>query len=400
MPIALVLAFVVGSAVGLALCWAIATQLLARGFPLPDPARRIGNLDGLRGFLALSVLVSHAVLWVRVTAFAVPWGVGSDQMRALGQVPVAVFFMITGLLFYPVARAGFDVTGWRGFAVARIVRIMPMVLASLMLILPGLWWRSGFTTDPLALAATARNLVRWLVFVDQPELFGVVRSDLANAGVFWTLTVEWLFYLAFLPTLALLRTLTRPRLPGWTTPALNGVIWAVLMLAWREQADTMIPFTLGMMIREASEHARIAAWLRRPDVAAGALLLAAAAVAWLPPPVSDRTAVFFAPALACITCGQRIRGLLSSPSARVLGELSFGIYVLHGLVLWWDVQLFGGILAVHPARAVLVMLPAAAVLTVLLAAAAHLLVERPAMAWGRRATRPRRDPTPIPHPAA
>ena len=72
----------------------------------------------------------------------------------------------------------------------------------------------------------------------------------------------------------------------------------------------------------------------------------------------------------------------------VLGEISFGIYLIHGTVLF---LLFNfGLPRDLPVRWVILFLPVATVIAVLLSAAAHMLIERPGIAIGRRLSgRPR-----------
>jgi hypothetical protein len=64
---------IVTIAVGLILAYVVATfaaGLLAnRGFPLPPEERRIGCIDGLRGYLALSVFAHHFIKWIQVIRF-------------------------------------------------------------------------------------------------------------------------------------------------------------------------------------------------------------------------------------------------------------------------------------------------------------------------------------------
>ena len=73
--------------------------------------------------------------------------------------------------------------------------------------------------------------------------------------------------------------------------------------------------------------------------------------------------------------GDELGGVLRTPGALVLGEISFGTYLLHGVVVW---SLFTGF-----GRLPLVLaFPLAAVATVVLASFAHLLIERPGIRIG------------------
>jgi len=81
--------------------WAIArrsgfyTRLIT-----PRSNSRYESLDGLRGFLAVGVIVHHGMAtYTRVTTGL--WSVGNSATYGLfGTAAVAMFFMITGFLFW------------------------------------------------------------------------------------------------------------------------------------------------------------------------------------------------------------------------------------------------------------------------------------------------------------
>src|SRR5947207_7931738 len=63
-------------------------------------AGRFECLDGLRGFLALAVMVHHGMA-VYMRAMTGQWTVGNHPTYKLfGSASVALFFMITGFLFW------------------------------------------------------------------------------------------------------------------------------------------------------------------------------------------------------------------------------------------------------------------------------------------------------------
>lgn len=390
--VGLVAALAAGGLIALIMCWQLGDWLAHRGLRLPDPGRRIGHLDGLRGYLALFVVVNHYVQWTRVLALDHEWGTGAHQVVAIGQVPVAIFFMITGLLFYPVARRGFDETRWRPLLVSRVFRIVPLALLSVVVSAAILWLRAGFTADPAVLADTLVNMARWALFLGQPPLFGFADSFLVNGGVFWSLTSEWLFYLAVLPAIAAARSLTRGRVPAWATPLWMMGAALALRVVWPGQSDYMLPFMLGMMIAELREHPRLHAPFGRGDVALASFVVMVMAIAFLPPPIRDRTAMFYAPFLACVVYGGSFGRALASRGSVALGECSYGIYVLHGIVLWLGTGLFERFIMERPGLAAVMLLPGLMVVTVVAAAAAHVALERPMIGIGRKLARRVRAP--------
>ena len=74
--------------------------LKAADTPPSSVPSRIHTLDGLRGFLALAVLFHHGAIYhgyLKTGIFALP---PSRFYTDLGEAGVAMFFMITGYLFW------------------------------------------------------------------------------------------------------------------------------------------------------------------------------------------------------------------------------------------------------------------------------------------------------------
>jgi peptidoglycan/LPS O-acetylase OafA/YrhL len=81
----------------------------------------------------------------------------------------------------------------------------------------------------------------------------------------------------------------------------------------------------------------------------------------------------------CVACGNSFFGFFSSPAARVLGECSFGIYLLHGMAL--SVLFTEGASLLSPNFA---LLPILSCVVVLLTALTFLFIERPMIEVGSK----------------
>src|SRR5690606_30174459 len=87
-----------------------------------------------------------------------------------------------------------------------------------------------------------------------------------------------------------------------------------------------------------------------------------------------------------VAAGNRLFGVLDNSAARWMGELSYGIYLLHGLVLFFIIHFVLG-LDVVSELAPLAFWSVICLITPLVLIAAHLAhlgVERPAMSWIKR----------------
>ena len=165
----------------------------------------IAPLDGLRG---LAILL---VLWHHLYSFGLKgylpmepgWLMYGSVFAASG---VFLFFALSGfLLFLPYARALVASQGWPGarrFYLRRLLRIFPVYLVAVFVLLI---LGNGFAFP----APVATSLLAGTLLYDwYPRAFSVL---IAVNPPFWTLTIEWQFYLV-LPLLALaLRRLAAQR---------------------------------------------------------------------------------------------------------------------------------------------------------------------------------------------
>lgn len=359
-------------------------------FPLPSAERRIGCVDGLRGYLALAVMIHHFAIWIRVTRLDGQWAPPEpDFIAQLGAGGVALFFMVTGLVFYPYIARGVSASAWPGFYVSRVFRIIPLVLLSIFVVCLVIISRTGGGPDdgfPIALA-------KWISGFSEPPLMGYAESSTINAKVLWSLFYEWIFYLLILPVSVLFASLVR-RIggPSWITPAavlVSGLAARTLDLPgdYLPLLPVFLPaFAIGMIAYEVQAHSRAAKLLR------GRVAGVIAVVGLIFGLVGFASPFFLALPLfglffICTACGNSFGGVLETRGARVLGECSFGIYLLHGIVLS---VLFNELSGFHKGLSLdisVVLLPAAIVAIVLLTPLTFLLVERPAIRLGHQLRR-------------
>jgi peptidoglycan/LPS O-acetylase OafA/YrhL len=308
--------------------------------------------------------------------------------RVIGELRIAVvlFFVLSGfLLAQPWVRGKTPSLG--RYAVRRFARIAPAywaaVIGSLLLI-----HGSGHGRD-----IDLHDLPKFLLFV--ANVFPETRNQLDPP--LWSLHIEVSFYVVLpLIGLALLRAKRQ-----WLVCAaliVAGLAWttAGALRAWPPEMTWTLPSYLGAFaagILAATYRPRPRLVL--PVVLAGTILVVANAV-WhsgggtgVPGrAIGDLPAAL---GFAAVIWGIAARPgrLLSSPPLRVLGTLSFGIYLWHMPVLY-ALQLHDR----FPERfapAIAWVLP----FTFLAATLSWFAIEKPAIAWsGRAAARP--APTPAP----
>lgn len=127
------------------------------------------ELDGLRGFAALIVLVSH------VSNATNLWG--GMLGKGGGQIGVMLFFALSGYLMGALyLNRPFNLTEARNYAIHRVARVVPLYYAVVLLAL--------IIPDVFAYEVNGDNLITHLLFAK-------------GTSVLWTIPVEIQFYTAF-----------------------------------------------------------------------------------------------------------------------------------------------------------------------------------------------------------
>jgi len=313
----------------LAIGWALARTSSFYREQLDAPgASRFECVDGLRGFLALGVLAAHAVNMYMLHTDG-RWGTGVAPFHNLAaNGGEALFFMITGFLFWlRVLRMG-KALDTRAFLLSRVRRLTPMYAMSVLMVLAVVAAAGGYTlqVSPVTLA---RELRPWLSFgfMDTGSINGMREAEYINA-VYWTLAYEWTFYLA-LPLLALF---ARGR-------AAALLVLAVLLFG--TQKPIVFNFLFGALAAWILHRGLLTRRLGSPGAAHWSNLIALASLgAYLAQ--GDDTGVSHSLALfgffICVVHGTSLFGLLRTGAAKVLGTISYSIYLTHCIALFVTVR--------------------------------------------------------------
>ncbi len=372
--------------VALAAATLTASGLRRLGFPLPAADRRIGCVDGLRGYLALSVMIHHFFIWIQSTRLGGSWRPPDiNILNELGAGGVALFFMTTGLVFYPRILSGLRTTSWPTVYITRIFRILPLVAVSVSIVTAIIILRTGDAPDRSYIGSAAHWLSAW----SEPNLLGYADSGRINAYVLWSLKFEWIFYLLLLPICAAAMDGVRYfKFPTWTTPVLllvGSLVGRVVLSLRHVHLDFLqyLPlFAIGMLAFECQSRQRFAELLTKPaaGIGAGLALVLGMSAAQFPYTLA---LPFFGIFFITVACGNSLGGLLTTRGALVLGECSFGLYLLHGIILdilFTDAKpLFDSLKTGN----VPTLLPVVMVAAVLTAATTYLIIERPMIRLGR-----------------
>ena len=345
------------------------------------PPMRFGTINGLRGYLALFVMLHHACMWF-VLVQTGKWDVPRPNLYGpLGQASVLVFFMITSFLFYDKllnARGrSFD---WRAFFIGRFFRIAPLYYVVLVFVFLTVAYLSDWRVVD-SLQAIFLAVAKWLLFTipTAAPLNGHTDSWIIMAGVTWSLRYEWCFYLA-LPLISL----AVGQRPGWL---LLLVSVAALIIGWRIGLNSRFAavFVGGILAAYLVRNPRFTRFCEKKVASILVLFCFAAALQF-------DNLLKIAPCIALITAfcviagGANMFGLLSLPTSHRLGELAYGIYLIHGIVLFTAINFVVGkdVAADMSVPIYWMFVAVLALITLALSGMAYHYVEKPGISLGKR----------------
>lgn len=369
-----------------------------------DPAF-LDALTGIRGWAALWVFFYHAWGQAGANAIVVPIGDLAADLTPffrMGGAGVSIFFVLSGfLLALPFVRwqAGLqDKPATGSYLLRRVARVFPAYYAQLAILLAVAYLsqgEAGLLSPP--------DMIRHLLMLFTPPPLGVE----ARNGVWWTLPIEFSFYLA----LPLLAPLLRANRWMWLLVLSLSVmmIWRHFVVVWL--ADSPVParvlasyqlpgsadmFGLGMFAALVQVNRnRLPEWLRPPSnmnrSTVLGLLLVVVAIYWLHLRASEYwidKPIFYlwtlslslgivAIMLAAVAGGRLANAMFGNRFMVFSGTVSYSIYLWHLPILVWLKQ--ANLIQVPEFYRLPVLVVVALGLTLVVSSISYVLVERPFM---------------------
>ncbi|MBA6295145.1 acyltransferase [Colwellia sp. MB02u-9] len=341
---------------------------------------RFGAIDGLRGYLALGVFIHHFIItWYWKTQGI--WQQHEDSyIQNLGKVGVAVFFMITGLLFTQKLLKDTGNIRWLRLYVSRIFRIYPLYIFALLFITVLAFYETNFiiNTDTLQLL---KNYVRWMLF-QGTKINGFEHTELIIAEVYWTLRYEWLFYL-ILPMLAFILKLNRSI--SLSLIAICFFFFIEPVIFAKINSKYFILFAVGgctaYLSQKLNENHTFFRHYLWSYISLTSLILSLTSAEFLSVVQLVYITIFFIP----IALGNDLFGVLSLTGSKVLGEISYSIYLLHGIALYilFTILPFAD-LSFFTYEEYIISMPFVACIVVIISTLTFLNVELPSMKYGKK----------------
>ena len=331
---------------------------------------RLKRLDGIRGLLAVYVMLGHAL----------PLTVAPARIQSLfrhGEAAVDIFFALSGLVIaFSLQRFG---GAFRPFITARARRLLPVYLLVLSASIA-----IGLLGDPLRSLPWAGGQARGIVSATLPTplwphvlahitlLHGVIPQPVLPyayvtlLGPAWSLSTEWQFYL-------IIGAAAPRRLGRFALLILAvGAAWHLLPFGvYFSRAffpDAAPYFALGL----AS-----AAWLRGERKTLLPCILGACAIGLLTSPEKALPPLIWGGVM--LAQAKPWGGILEHRSLQYLGAVSYPLYLVNEPVQRAMALLIGPIAHGNATRFSVLFLPTSIALTLTLAAALHHGIEIPCM---------------------
>lgn len=286
---------------------------------------RFETIDGLRGFLALAVFVHHAVISQQFFRTGL-WELTKEYplYHFATTLGVSLFFMITGFLFWTKVLVADGKLNTINFFNSRISRLAPLYVFHTMLVIIIAFAVSDFALlEPPSMLA--KNVLSWLAFgiLGQPDINQVKNTFMIDAGVVWTLAYEWAFYCA-LPLMACFHK-------GRSFLLILSIIFSYGLLVPEISSITL--FAYGMIAAYlvynfGSQNFMQNRWFA---LIGGVLLLLAYQVSGQ---YHQFQKLLFFLFFMLVVYGNPFFGILTSLPAKLLGTISYSIYLLQGAVLF------------------------------------------------------------------
>ncbi|WP_310489292.1 acyltransferase [Chamaesiphon sp. VAR_69_metabat_338] len=342
---------------------------------------RYGSIDGLRGFLAISVLFHHFIVtwhWKVNGKWERP---PEDYYQNYGKVGVAIFFAITGFLFISKILKDGGKIDWIEFYESRIFRIYPLYIFVIFIVTIVVF--SSNLKLEVSLNELIKAYTQWLTFRPGGIINNFLDTKLVIAGVDWTLQYEWLFYI-LLPiiTIAIVRL---GRFGGLFLFAVCVYLFNKPMQIHSIDTSLLIFFAVGGLSAYLNRRYQIPNSIIRSKWVSSLTALAIAFAIFRPITFDSihilMISLFFIP----IVLGNDLFGVFSLKSSILLGEISYSIYLLHGIVIYLSFSVFNiAILKNISFQQYLLFMPVICVAVILLSALTFISIEKPCIEFGRK----------------
>ena len=289
------------------------------------------EIDGMRGYLAFFVFLHHSYIWrafLKTDKWVEPQ---SNLFNHFGQTSVNFFFIITAFLFttklLTSKKIDFD---WKKYITSRFFRMFPMYFFSIIIVFIVILFESDFEQKS-SISDILKNTLSWIFFTvgGANDINKIENTFIINAGVTWTLPYEWMFYF-LLPLLALAFKI-KVKLK---TIVIFTIIAIAIALLNKAPFNNFLPFVGGILVAVLIHNYNLSVIFKKNIFSLIGILAIIITIIFThrgskPMPILISTLFFI-----LVAYGNSFFGIFSGTLSRKLGQITYSIYLIHGIVLF------------------------------------------------------------------
>jgi peptidoglycan/LPS O-acetylase OafA/YrhL len=341
---------------------------------------RYGAIDGLRGYLAISIFVHHFMLtwvWKNTGHWYRPQEIYFQNMGIVG---VMIFFMITGYLFTTKILSDKGNTDWIKLYKSRVFRIYPLFIFIVFMITFIIFTQEQYQSD-INFSLLSEQYSKWILF-HGANIHTHNHTPLIIAGVDWTLKYEWLFYLS-LPILAFTLNFNK-----WFSILLIFIgiyLFSQDYKIFSFNTIHLLFFIIGGITAYLYSTTKNRFSFIQSNIISGLAIILLINSLFFKDIYDPLPILFISLFFIVIALGNTMFGLLEKKSSILLGEISYSIYLIHGLIIYILFSYFNVIdLTSITSIQHTYMFPILIILIITCATLTYLYIEQPSIKLGKK----------------
>lgn len=295
----------------------------------PTINSRFVSIDGLRGFLGVSVYIHHAYFWHQYLKSKQWSNSGNYIYNQLGQTSVSLFFMITGFLFLNKIIRTKNIN-WKLFFINRLYRIAPLYFLSVIIIL------ILFT---IKLKITSIFTFSYFTYIFHELTFSFfqganqqfpIEMVLINSGVTWSLAYEIFFYIS-LPIISF--TIHRVKKVNYLHITILLILISLFTYLHNIDFQHIYSFLGGVLSAIIYIKTSLSKYLKSVYFSF-IILICLLLISQFNSSGNFYSKIATIILFICISNGNTFFNVLNNKLLIKLGQISYSTYLLHGIILY------------------------------------------------------------------
>ena len=293
---------------------------------------RHANLNGLRGFLAFFVFISHAATWQLYLEDGQWRASALPSFTIPGQTSIVLFFMTTGFLFgIKIIDSKKQSIDWIKLYCSRILRLYPVYLFAI-LILFLIIFSTSIQEKSLTEEFEILPYIKWMLFTipGAPPLNNISETNIIMAGVTWPLTFEWAFYFS-LPVIATVLGGKK----SWLAIIFGTTLLGITLYFIPFYGLVYFMFSIGILSAMLDRHTKLQKILNQKTfgILATGLLIANGFIN-KETSYNITSVIIIGISFLVFATGNDLFGILTKKFTLAFGLGTYSIYLLHGPLLY------------------------------------------------------------------